>query len=261
MRQKLKLDWKMTLDKIEKYIKDGETMLTEKEKQYLNNERIIFNSYDERSYSFNSKKCIIEYKSNYKPNKELIRILRKKYNFPKGKYNVIYVDMPWDYNNKKTGGSHKSGATQIYNTIPTTILRFELSMLINDIAADNAVIFFWMTVPMEREQMTVFDVLDFKPKSKIFWHKNGRLGMGFWVRHQIEFMMIGTKGNVKAFKSAERNFVHLLETPVLKHSEKPGEFRKMIETLTKSIGKTKKIELFSRKSTKKWKSWGDQLGV
>jgi len=212
-------------------------------------------------YKFNPKKCIVQMSNNFHPTKHLIDILRKKYDFPKGKYNVIYADLPWQYNNKKTGGNHNSGATQKYNTIPTGILRFEISVLINSIAAKNAVIFFWMTVPMEREQLTVFDTLDFKSKSKVFWHKNGRLGMGFWVRHQIEFMMIGIKGDVKAFRSAKRNFVHLLETPTLGHSEKPSEFRKLVETITKSMGKRKKIELFARSPAKGWKSWGDQLGV
>ena len=114
-------------------------------------------------------------------------------------------------------------------------------------------------------ERTFVDLGDSDPKSLIpgfvYWHKNGRLGMGFWVRNQIEFMMIGIKGNVSAFRSANRNFVHLLETPVLVHSEKPGELRKLVETITKSMGKRKKIELFERSPAKGWKSWGDQLGV
>ena len=233
--------------------------LTKEEQEYVDTERMMFDM--DTKYVFNTKKCIVEYKNNYFPTKHLIDLLRKKYEFPKGKYDVIYTDMPWEYNNVKTGGNHNSGATQKYNTIPTGTLRFEMTILINSIAAKNAVVFFWMTVPMEREQTTVFDALDFKLKSKVFWHKNGRIGMGFWVRHQIEFMMIGIKGDVSAFRSSNRNFVRLLETPALQHSKKPGEFRKMIETITKSMGKRKKIELFARSPAKGWKSWGDQLGV
>jgi len=30
------------------------------------------------------------------------------------KYNVIYADPGWKYDNEKTGGSHKSGAAQKY---------------------------------------------------------------------------------------------------------------------------------------------------
>jgi len=228
--------------------------LTVTEQQYLDNELFMFDV--DTDYEFNPKKCLVEYSSNYIPSKETIRILRKKYDFPKGKYDVIYIDMPWKYNNKKTGGNHQSGATQKYNTIPTNILRFELSILINAIAAKNAAIFFWMTAPMEREQMTVFDALDFKPKSKVFWNKTGRLGMGFWVRHQVEFMMIGIKGDVKAFRSAKKNLVNL---PILAHSEKPGEFRDYIKDVTSSMGKVRKIELFARSKAKGWKSWGEEL--
>lgn len=233
--------------------------LTKEEEKYLDTARLLFDM--SIKYEFNQKKSLVEYANSYKPSRRLIKILRKKYNFPKGKYDVIYVDMPWQYNNKKTGGNHKSGATQKYNTISTGTLRFEMSVLINSIAKTNAVIFFWMTVPMEREQMTVFDALDFKPKSKVFWHKSGRIGMGFWVRHQVEFMMIGIKGDVNAFRSSKRNFVHLLETPALAHSEKPAEFRKMIESLTRKMKNRKKIELFARRKVRGWKNWGDGVGL
>jgi N6-adenosine-specific RNA methylase IME4 len=233
--------------------------LSKDEQDYIDTERMIFDM--DTKYEFNKKKSLVEYKNSYVPSKHLIKLLRKKYEFPKGKFDVIYADLPWQYNNKKTGGNHKSGATQKYNTIPTGTLRFEMSILINSIAKTNAVIFFWMTVPMEREQMTVFDALDFDRKSKVFWHKNGRIGMGYWVRHQIEFMMIGIKGDISAFRSSKRNFVHLLETPALAHSEKPAEFRKLIQELTKNIKNRKKIELFARRKVRGWKYWGDGVGL
>lgn len=246
--------------------------LTKEEQEYVDTERMMFDL--DTKYAYNPRRCIVQHKSNYFAPKRLIDLLRKKYEFPKGKYNVIYVDMPWKYNNKKTGGNHKSGATQKYNTIPTGTLRFELTILINNIAAKDAVIFFWMTSPMEKEQTTVFDSLDFTPKTKVYWHKTGevfvdkkekshyykegRLGMGFWVRHQVEFMMMGIKGQVKAFRSARRN---LIESPVLAHSEKPAEFRELIDEITSSMGKRKKIELFARSHVKGWKSWGDGVGL
>jgi len=65
---------------------------------------------------------------------EILMTLRKKYNFPSGKYNVIYVDFPWKYRNVKTGGSHTSGASQKYDTISTDVLRDELSILIKNIS-------------------------------------------------------------------------------------------------------------------------------
>ena len=73
--------------------------ITKQEQDYLDTERMIFDM--DTKYGFNPKKCLVEYISNYFPTKELIRILRKKYDFPKGKYNVIYIDMPWEYKIKK----------------------------------------------------------------------------------------------------------------------------------------------------------------
>lgn len=187
-----------------------------------------------------------------------IKELRKKYKFPTGKYDVIYVDFPWEYRNKRTGGNHTSGASQKYDTIKTETLVEEVAPLIDSISSENSVIFMWCTVPMWREQMKVFDAMGFTEKTMIFWNKTGRLGMGFWLRHQVEFMVMGIKGEVKAFRSSRRN---IIDAPIGKHSEKPNEFRKLIEDVTSSMGKTKKIELFARSPAKGWKSWGNQLGV
>lgn len=228
--------------------------LTKQEQDYLDTERMIFDNCG--SYELNINKSIVEFTPHYTPTTYLIKILRKKYQFPTGKFDVIYMDMPWKYNNGKTGGTHTSGASQKYNTIPTGTLRFELSVLINSIAKPNAVLFMWLTAPMEREQLTVLDTLDFVPKSKVFWHKTGRLGMGFWFRHQVEFMVMAVRGEVKAFRTARRN---IIEAPFQKHSQKPSEFREFIEDVTSGMGKVKKIELFARSKAKGWKSWGDQL--
>ena len=184
--------------------------------------------------------------------------LRKKYKFPTGKYDVVYVDFPWEYKNKKTGGSHKSGASQKYNTITTETIIKEVVPLINSITNDDSVLFMWCTVPMWREQLRVFDAMGFTEKTMIFWNKTGRLGMGFWLRQQVEFIIVGIKGSVKAFRSSRRN---IIDAPVGKHSEKPKEFRELIDDITSSMNKPKKIELFARSKVKNWKSWGDGVGL
>lgn len=172
------------------------------------------------------------------------------------------MDLPWKYNNKKTGGSHKSGATQKYNTIDTKILIADMPHLIKSIAKKNSVLFMWCTVPMMQDQMKVFDAIaeetGFKYKTMIFWNKTGKLGMGFWLRHQVEFMIMGVRGDVKAFRSSRRN---IIEAPIGKHSQKPEDFRKLIEDITSSMGKTKKVELFGRTKAKGWKIWGDGVGL
>ena len=54
-------------------------------------------------------------------------------------YNIIYADTPWSYNNKKTGGSMKSGAESKY---PTMELSDICNLPIKQIVANGLVAWF-----------------------------------------------------------------------------------------------------------------------
>jgi site-specific DNA-methyltransferase (adenine-specific) len=168
-------------------------------------------------------------------------------------YNILYADPGWKYDNAKTGGSHKSGAAQKYTVLPVKeICRLPVST----IADKNSVLFLWGTVPMLPEAFRVLKAWGYKYKTMIIWHKTGRLGLGYWFRGEAEVLLFGVRGRVKAFRSSLPNFV---ETPVLGHSEKPEEFRQLIETATVSMGERRMIELFARKRVPGWDAYGDQV--
>jgi len=169
------------------------------------------------------------------------------------KYNIIYPDPPWSYDNKKTGGSHKSGAAQKYPTMTTK----EIAKLpVPEISHKDSVLFLWATVPMLPEALHVMKSWGYKYKTKITWHKAGRLGLGYWFRGEVEELLFGVKGKVKAFRSSLPNFI---ETPVLRHSEKPEEFRQLIERATISMPDRRMIELFARKKVPNWDAWGNEI--
>jgi len=71
----------------------------------------------------------------------------------------------------------------------------------------------------------------FKYKTAIFWRKIMSLGMGFWFRGQVEMLLLGIKGKVKAFRCQKVNF---LQTRVKAHSEKPIEIYEWIEQLAQN---------------------------
>jgi len=48
-------------------------------------------------------------------------------------------------------------------------------------------------------------------------------------------------------------------TKVLRHSEKPEEFRQLIELATKDIEDRKMVELFARKTSPGWDVWGNEV--
>lgn len=168
-------------------------------------------------------------------------------------YNVIYADPPWNYNSKHTGGSMKSGAVQKYNVLTQEDIIDVIQSV--GIAADS-VIFLWSTTPMLISALHIIQELGYTYKTLITWVKTGRLGMGYWVRVQTEFLLLGVKGNIRPFKSSMRN--HVFEKAG-RHSAKPEVFYEIIETLTKNIVDRRMIEIFARTRREGWDSVGNEL--
>jgi len=157
------------------------------------------------------------------------------------KYKVIYADPPWSYRNKKTGGSMKSGSSQKYYTMSLEEIK---SLPVSTVADKDSVLFLWATVPLLPEALEVLNAWGYHYKTSLFWRKIMSLGMGFWFRGQVEILLMGVKGKVKAFRIQKAN---IIQAKVSKHSQKPDEFRKLIE----ETGLDPKIELFARKPEKR----------
>lgn len=164
------------------------------------------------------------------------------------KYQIIYADPPWKYRNNKTGGSMHP---QDYH-YPKLITDDICALPINDIADRNCVLFLWATVPMIQDSFRVMEAWGFEYKTMLFWRKIMSWGMGFWYRGQVEVLLLGIRGKVKAFHIQKANFV---EAKVREHSRKPDEFYELIE-MTK-LGP--KIELFARNKREGWDCWGNEV--
>lgn len=169
------------------------------------------------------------------------------------KYNIIYADPPWKYDNQNTGGTMKSGSKDKY---PVMSLQDIRDIPIKKIADKNSVLFLWATVPMLLEALDVMKHWGYKYKTKITWHKTGRNGLGFWFRGEVEELLLGVRGSVKAFRCQEPNHV---THKVLKHSEKPDVFRKKIERATVNMPNPRKIELFARNIMDGWRCVGNEI--
>lgn len=166
-------------------------------------------------------------------------------------YNIINADPPWSYENKKTGGSMKSGAGQQYATLSLEDL---MGLPVPEICDKDAVLFLWAVTPLLPEAFAVMKAWGFEYKSKITWEKTGRLGMGFWFRVQTEELLFGVKGKVPAFGCQERNIVR---APIGEHSEKPECFRKLIEDATAlTIKEQRRLEVFARRRVMGWDAVG-----
>lgn len=162
------------------------------------------------------------------------------------KYNVIYADPPWSYDNKKMVGKFGKGKMD-----GAAISKYDLmsnediaDMPIVDLVADNAVCFLWATVPLLPEAMTVLIRWGFEYKTMITWRKIMSTGMGFWFRGQCEHLILGVRGKVKPFRMQTANFY---QSKTGKHSQKPHYFRELIsKAVKKSFDHPIKLELFAR---------------
>ena len=174
----------------------------------------------------------------------------KAIEWPKGKYRVIYADPPWQYGDERSGGNH-GGAVDHYNTMSINELK---NMPLSSLTEDNAVLFLWGTAPLLPEALELINAWGFKYKTNFIWDKV-KHNMGHYNSVRHELLLIATKGsctpdNVQLFDS-----VQSIERTD-RHSEKPEEFRNIIETLY-SYGN--RLELFARKSVEGWEVFGNEI--
>ena len=168
--------------------------------------------------------------------------------FPARRYRLILADPPWEYQNKKTGGSMTSGAGNQYSTMSLDEIR---ALPVPEISDKGCVLALWATVPLLPEALAVLVDWGFVYKTAMFWHKK-RNGLGSWFRGEIELLLVGITGKVKAFHCQHPNFI---ESTPRKHSQKPG----IIYQLLESTGIEPRIELFARERRQGWDAWGNQV--
>lgn len=66
------------------------------------------------------------------------------------KYNIIYADPPWSYDDKKCSGNCE-------NHYSTMKLKDICDLPVKNIAADDCVLFLWVTYPMLKEALQVIE--------------------------------------------------------------------------------------------------------
>jgi len=175
------------------------------------------------------------------------KTLKRSPPLPKGIWNCIVIDLPIEYDNKKTGGSMTSGSKSKYPTI-TWEQAFRKTALFKKIIADDAVCFIWATTPHGKKYQEFLEKLGFKYSTKHYWvktYKGDQMGMGYTFRGAVEELLVGYKGKARPPRLQENNYFIL---PATKHSKKPIEYYDLIErVIVKSVPKPTCVELYNRK--------------
>ena len=162
---------------------------------------------------------------------------------------VLDADPPWQYGNQLT---EKYGAA--VNHYPTMSINELCEMPIADMTQENAVLFLWTTSPLLKESFEVIEAWGFKYKTSFIWDKV-KTGMGHYNSVRHEFLLICTKGSCTPDIDKRFDSVQSIERSDV-HSEKPEEFRQIIDTL---YPHGKRIELFARKQTEGWEVFGNEV--
>ena len=167
---------------------------------------------------------------------------------PSNKYRIFLADPPWDYGN--SGLPSYGHAETHYPSLPIEEL---CNLKIKDLSEDNAVLFLWVTSPLLEDCFKVINAWGFKYKSSFVWDKI-KHNFGYYNSVRHELLLICTKGSCLPDTKELYDSVLSIERSKI-HSQKPEEFRKLIETL---YVHGNKIELFAREKIAGWDSWGNQ---
>lgn len=173
---------------------------------------------------------------------------------PNGKYRVFYADPPWSY-----GNSGVIGPTDNYGHVHRHYPSMSIDELcalgpdIRGMAEDNAVLFMWVTSPLLEECFAVIRAWGFQYKTSFIWDKvKHNFGHYNSVRHEL--LLICTRGSCTPDNPTLYDSVQSIERSD-KHSEKPDEFRQIVDSLYQH---GQRIELFARSSAEGWETWGNQ---
>lgn len=185
-----------------------------------------------------------------------------------GLYRVIYADPPWKYNDTR-GDDPRWGAM----TYPTMATPEIAKMPVGRLAAPDATLFLWATMPLLPDAFDVMAGWGFRYVTCAFvWVKqyarsNGAFlfvqdveatldaysGLGSWTNSNAELCLLGKRGKPKRVANDVKQIV---VEPRRKHSQKPREVRRRIERL---MGDCPRVELFAREKAIGWDIWGNEL--
>lgn len=178
----------------------------------------------------------------------------------RAKYGAVLADPPWGFTMFNSVRAVPCRGDQPYRTMTTKEI---CTLPVEEITADDSVLFLWVTWPMLKDGIDVMESWGFSYKTCGFcWVKGNslplfpddfkdKMGLGFWTRANSEVCLLGTRGKPKRLNADVRQIV---QAPLREHSRKPDGIHERIERLVAGPY----CELFARQSKKGWDTWGNE---
>lgn len=176
---------------------------------------------------------------------------RRQAALPTAKFRVLYADPPWQYHDKADVGSVQSGGAEQH--YPSMSIAELCALPVAELCEPHAVLFLWTTSPLLAESFAVIEAWGFTYKSSFVWDKHAH-NMGHYNSVRHEFLLVCTRGSCPP--DVPKLFDSVQKTGRTEHSEKPGVFRIIIDTL---YPQGKRLELFAREAVEGWTVWGNEV--
>lgn len=187
-------------------------------------------------------------------------------------FKTIAADPPWQEHGggKSTRGCQRHYQTMDKKAIVKTML--EADGWRPDRSGCHC--WLWATSNHLKDALWVMEVLGFEYKTSAVWVKVKRgdakydldhppvqpwpslqIGLGQYMRHSHEWLLLGTMGNAMVPEPAER-MPSVIFAPRTKHSAKPEEAYQLIESVSPGL----RLEMFARnKDRPGWSFWGKEI--
>ena len=136
------------------------------------------------------------------------------------KYSVILADPPWDVQQK---GAY--GAERHYSLMSLERIK---ALPVEDLAANDAHLWLWVTNATLREGYDVMESWGFTPRSPLTWIKP-RFTLGVYLRNATEHLILGTRGKAPVKFKSQPTWMF---APLQDHSHKPEEQYAVIERVS-----------------------------
>ncbi|WP_018265532.1 MT-A70 family methyltransferase [Methylosinus sp. LW4] len=171
--------------------------------------------------------------------------------WPTKRYGVIYCDPAWKFETHSENGLDRA-ADNHYATMTIDAIK---ALDVESIAADDCVLFMWVTRPFLMMGGAVCEAWGFEYKTCFIWDKIVA-GNGYWNLDDAEILLIATRGNVPCPAHGDQKFNAMQHELKAAHSAKPERFAEIIETYFPHLPK---IELNRRGPARKgWDAWGNE---
>lgn len=168
------------------------------------------------------------------------------FSFPEKKYDVIVIDPPWQYTNKRIDDKTQKGVVPYQDMTIDEIAAMPIPML----AAADCILWLWTTNAFIHEAYHLIEGWGFTQKTVLTWGKS-QMGLGRWLRGKTEHCIMSVLGKPIVNLTNQTTFLYGRSR---EHSRKPEKFYELVQKLCPG----RKIELFARQERIGWDFFGDE---